>query len=368
MLDRLFKTGDQASRHWAYRVHFLSDDLKLARRVILAWQPALLAFAVLDYLYLEPERFHLLLGARVLFLAVSLAAWRALGLRRLGPGQADAIALAWNLAFAAVMLAIAQAWGARHPDPGTQHVLVLLAIYLFLPAGRRVRLLPALAYSLGVLGLFLLQGDALALSVELPGLALTNLLGGWLSSRLNEGRHEFFVHAERGRRRIRALEHMAARRLEESSARAAQRRQHEPHAALPAARLLALRVHVDHMTRISMLHGIDTVEAVMRRVGLQLALGVREQDLIRRVGRDGYVVLIRDMEPAQAREIGDRLHRLCNCELELDDRQRLAYTVSIGIADSDTRRDSPESLLRRADAAMRRARQGDGGRVVVAAA
>ena len=83
---------------------------------------------------------------------------------------------------------------------------------------------------------------------------------------------------------------------------------------------------------------------------------LRPEDTVARLGGDEFAILIEDAAaPEDAADVADRLAEALRSPAEWRGR-RLQVTVSIGIAFSSPETDSPEALLRAADAAMYRAK------------
>ncbi|MDJ0729386.1 MAG: EAL domain-containing protein [Crocosphaera sp.] len=83
----------------------------------------------------------------------------------------------------------------------------------------------------------------------------------------------------------------------------------------------------------------------------------REGDLLARFGGDEFVFLLRDIrEPEEAVVVAQRIHKVLKAPFILNNRE-IFISASIGIAISADYYDSPEQMLRDADAAMYRAKE-----------
>lgn len=95
---------------------------------------------------------------------------------------------------------------------------------------------------------------------------------------------------------------------------------------------------------------------------------LRRTDSTARMGGDEFTVLVEDVDGAErAVDAGERIFRTLREPFVLDGRELLA-TFSIGIALSGSEADTPEELLRNADTAMYRAKEGGRARYEISEA
>jgi diguanylate cyclase (GGDEF)-like protein len=150
-------------------------------------------------------------------------------------------------------------------------------------------------------------------------------------------RRAFFTHAE------------------ESLARA--RRGGEP--------LSLLALDIDHFKRINDTHGHEVGDRVLQRVAHGARSALRAADVVGRTGGEEFLALLPRTGPADAAEVAERLRRAVERLAVADLAAGLAVTVSVGVA-SLASGESIEDLVRRADAALYRAKQSGRNRVEVA--
>jgi diguanylate cyclase (GGDEF)-like protein len=123
----------------------------------------------------------------------------------------------------------------------------------------------------------------------------------------------------------------------------------------PGALLMA---DLDRFKALNDQFGHAEGDAVLRRVGPTLAAALRPGDLLARYGGEEFAALLADLDENDAHDVAERL-RARVAEPPADGP---ACTVSIGIA--IVRADEPlEDLVRRADAALFRAKQAGRNRV-----
>lgn len=115
--------------------------------------------------------------------------------------------------------------------------------------------------------------------------------------------------------------------------------------------------------------GHEAGDQVLREVAARLQGAVRGPDTVARIGGDEFVVLLEDVEDeAGAVEVADRLVEVFETPIPVEDRD-VSMEASVGVivhgGDSDEQMDGSE-LVRRADAAMYRAKEMPGTRYTVA--
>ncbi|MBG0775418.1 MAG: GGDEF domain-containing protein [Desulfovibrionaceae bacterium] len=109
--------------------------------------------------------------------------------------------------------------------------------------------------------------------------------------------------------------------------------------------------------------GRKTGDRVLREVASRVRENMRDRDVLARWGGDVFLVLAPGSDLARATRIAERLRR----KIEAHDFEGVpsVVTASFGVARHEAG-ESVEDLLRRVDAALRRARAGGRNRVVVA--
>jgi diguanylate cyclase (GGDEF)-like protein/PAS domain S-box-containing protein len=110
--------------------------------------------------------------------------------------------------------------------------------------------------------------------------------------------------------------------------------------------------------------GHDAGDELMVKLGMRLCAAVRPTDTVARFGGDEFTVLCDDLDPEDARrqavDVAERLLEVIEAPVQLNgEDQHLSASVGIAIAGPG---DSPETLLRDADAAMYRAKERGKGR------
>jgi diguanylate cyclase (GGDEF)-like protein len=126
----------------------------------------------------------------------------------------------------------------------------------------------------------------------------------------------------------------------------------------PVALLL---VDLDQFKEVNDALGHEYGDGLLRELGRRLATRLRNCDTIARLGGDEFAILLTvDADQRGAEEVARRLTELCEESVQVAD-YRLQVSASIGIALAPEHANDAETLLRRADGAMYRAKGSGGG-------
>ncbi|WP_410017105.1 PAS domain S-box protein [Pseudomonas sp. 5P_3.1_Bac2] len=129
-----------------------------------------------------------------------------------------------------------------------------------------------------------------------------------------------------------------------------------------------LFIDLDHFKHINDSLGHPVGDEVLKQVTARLQSSVRQEDTVARLGGDEFVILISGLEGKRhsvlkdVRGIAEKLRQLL-IQPMLVDGHELQVTPSIGIALIPDHGDTPDDLVKRADIALYRAK--DGGRNTV---
>jgi two-component system cell cycle response regulator len=132
----------------------------------------------------------------------------------------------------------------------------------------------------------------------------------------------------------------------------------------------ALLIDVDHFKAVNDGYGHDVGDEVLREFAVRLATNVRAVDLPCRWGGEEFAVVMPDTRLEDAQRIAERLRlHVSGAPFRVGGgREELAVTISIGVAATKGADDTPDLLLKRADAALYEAKQTGRNRVVARAA
>jgi two-component system cell cycle response regulator len=131
----------------------------------------------------------------------------------------------------------------------------------------------------------------------------------------------------------------------------------------------ALMVDIDHFKRINDNFGHDVGDEVLQEFAVRLATNVRAVDLPCRFGGEEFIVIMPDTSMDAARRIAERLRmHVSGAPFRvLKGAESLTVTISIGVSVTGEE-DTPDGLLKRADAAVYEAKAGGRNRVIAKAA
>ena len=132
--------------------------------------------------------------------------------------------------------------------------------------------------------------------------------------------------------------------------------------------LALLLADLDHFKRVNDTHGHVVGDQMLQHVARLLRAGARSTDTVARLGGEEFAIVMADTGPEAAALAAERLRALLAATpLEIDGAS-VPITVSIGLAVGHLREGGATPLLRRADAALYRAKAGGRDQVCLAEA
>ena len=154
------------------------------------------------------------------------------------------------------------------------------------------------------------------------------------------------------------------------------RRYFDRHLALMLARareqdrdMAVMLIDMDFFKAVNDNHGHDVGDAVLREFADRLRRNIRGVDLACRFGGEEFVVLMPDTDFAQAEGVAERVRTAVSEQaFDIQGGRPLALTISLGVALNEHHEDTPDTLLKRADVALYRAKREGRNRVVFDAA
>jgi two-component system cell cycle response regulator len=133
--------------------------------------------------------------------------------------------------------------------------------------------------------------------------------------------------------------------------------------------MAVMLIDLDYFKSVNDTHGHDVGDTVLKEFAGRLRRNIRGVDLACRFGGEEFVVLMPDTDYAQAQGVAERVRQsIAERTFEAGSTRSLPITVSVGLAMNEHEHDTPESLLKRADIALYRAKREGRNRVVVDAA
>ncbi|WP_339512210.1 sensor domain-containing diguanylate cyclase [Pseudomonas sp. RL_15y_Pfl2_60] len=128
----------------------------------------------------------------------------------------------------------------------------------------------------------------------------------------------------------------------------------------------ALMIDIDHFKQINDLHGHQIGDLALRAAAEALINGLREVDVLGRLGGEEFAILLPETDFTQARQVAERLRKnIESMRVQLPNQSTLSMTVSIGLA-MNTAQESLDHLLGRADSALYQAKTNGRNRVETA--
>jgi diguanylate cyclase (GGDEF)-like protein/PAS domain S-box-containing protein len=126
-----------------------------------------------------------------------------------------------------------------------------------------------------------------------------------------------------------------------------------------------LFLDVDRFKEVNDRFGHDVGDQVLRMVATTLRNSVRLSDVVCRWGGEEFVVLLMNPHPGEAKTVAERIRALVESSSLSVERGRLTVTVSVGVAEARAG-DAVNTLLRRADEALYRAKAAGRNQVYLA--
>jgi two-component system cell cycle response regulator len=128
-------------------------------------------------------------------------------------------------------------------------------------------------------------------------------------------------------------------------------------------------VDMDFFKAVNDTHGHAVGDAVLREFALRLRRNIRGVDLACRFGGEEFVVLMPDTDFQQAQGVAERVRAaVAERPFEIGGGRSLTITISVGVALNEAETDVPETLIKRTDIALYRAKREGRNRVVFDAA
>jgi two-component system cell cycle response regulator len=132
--------------------------------------------------------------------------------------------------------------------------------------------------------------------------------------------------------------------------------------------LSVLSFDLDHFKSVNDTYGHDAGDVVLKTVVERVTKSLRPMDLVVRMGGEEFAVIMPETEPKTALAVGERLRKIIeSAPVSLPGRDEgVPVTISLGISSltDDAASETPERLLKRADQALYKAKEGGRNRVV----
>jgi len=113
---------------------------------------------------------------------------------------------------------------------------------------------------------------------------------------------------------------------------------------------------VDHFKKVNDRYGHDVGDLVLKRVAKILQRHTREVDITARLGGEEFLILLPQTDRKGGRNLAERIRKSVKKEEILTPTQIVKVTVSCGVA-TFKEGDNTDTLLKRADQALYRAKE-----------
>lgn len=123
-----------------------------------------------------------------------------------------------------------------------------------------------------------------------------------------------------------------------------------------------LMIDIDHFKSVNDTYGHPAGDQVLRVVAERLRAAIRPMDAVGRYGGEEFLAVLSDIGEAEALRVAERMRRQVARSIIAFDEHQLPVTCSIGLALS-TEADDADTLIRRADQALYRAKETGRNRV-----
>jgi diguanylate cyclase (GGDEF)-like protein/PAS domain S-box-containing protein len=129
--------------------------------------------------------------------------------------------------------------------------------------------------------------------------------------------------------------------------------------------LSLLMIDIDHFKHVNDSWGHKAGDQVLRRLGRVFRDGLREVDIIGRMGGEEFAILLPMTDSRRAAEVAERLReRVAACTIAVDAALTLTVTISIGVSTLQGMDGSIDALLSKADQGLYLAKENGRNRVV----
>jgi len=134
--------------------------------------------------------------------------------------------------------------------------------------------------------------------------------------------------------------------------------------------LSLLIMDIDHFKHVNDTYGHDVGDQALKQVAEMTIKSIRSADLAARFGGEEFVVLMPETDSAQASDAAERIRKMVESTPMKVTHEigHLSKTVSIGVAFLNDLGDSGQALLKRADEALYKAKNGGRNKVISALA
>lgn len=133
--------------------------------------------------------------------------------------------------------------------------------------------------------------------------------------------------------------------------------------------LSLLMLDIDHFKKVNDRHGHLSGDMVLKQLGQELKMFLREHDLVGRIGGEEFVMLLPETSLDEATAIAERLRQSVEkLTLSILNEQAITITVSIGVASAMEEEQNLDNIWQTADERLYQAKTSGRNRVITAPA
>lgn len=133
--------------------------------------------------------------------------------------------------------------------------------------------------------------------------------------------------------------------------------------------LSVLLADIDHFKKVNDTYGHDVGDIVLKEFSKRFSNNTRTVDLACRLGGEEFMIVMPDTDIARAFQVGERLRSaVAASPFTVSDSQSINVTASVGLATLESRKDTSETMFKRADQALYAAKRRGRNRVEADAA
>ena len=133
--------------------------------------------------------------------------------------------------------------------------------------------------------------------------------------------------------------------------------------------MAVMLLDIDYFKPVNDTYGHDVGDAVLKEFATRLQRNIRGVDLACRYGGEEFVVVMPDTDARQANAVAERVRSaMADDAFAAGAAKPLHITVSVGLALNERDGDTPETVTKRADIALYKAKRAGRNRVVATAA
>ena len=347
----------------AYRQHFLPVDVIQNKIAILIFILPTVLFSYSDYLLFgTSDEFYTLSYIRLFEVVLSLLFYHFISTTK-NIRTHDSIVSAWLITLFLVIFYVNLTRPPEYLHHSFIDSLTLFSCYVLIYTRFILQLIPALIFSIGnILIIFISKSplSALTIVVLLASTAMGNGLGIFISRRIHKYRRQEYMALQNERILKQELALLANT---DSLTEVPNRRCFFCEAEKELLRskryshsCVALIFDIDHFKKINDKFGHDIGDIALKKFAALLKSHTRKIDVLGRFGGEEFVLLLPETNMENAQHIVQRIIKDCQSIIVKTPTTDCTFTVSAGLTLVDPSDNTVIKIIKRADAALYKAK------------